>query len=460
MILKTSEIDMLHGKLTKKLLLFTLPIALSSMVQQLFNAADTAVVGYFSDASALAAVGTNAEIIALIITVSSGLSVGVNILIAALIGRNENQKTPIAVQTAVLLSVLFGIAGVLIGQAVTAPILRLICTPEHIFRSAELYLRIYLLGYPFLLLYDFCSAILRARGNSRYPFFALVVSGTVNIGLNLFFVTVLHMDVSGVALATTVSNGLSSFLVLIRLKKEGQFRLRRHKPFISPSFIGEILKTGIPSAIQGAVFCLANIFVQASVNHFGETAIAGSTIAMNFEYFTYYIITAFGQTATTFTGQNYAAKQYARCRSILWRCLLLSVLCSSVPIFAIVLFRNPLSGLFSHDAAVIENAGVRIMCILLFEPICNLYEITAGGMRGCGHATYPAVSTMIGTCVLRIVWIYTVFQSNPTLPILYRAFPLSWVITVLLVNIGGAIIACKGKNKKKENTNQCSALTE
>ena len=268
------------------------------------------------------------------------------------------------------------------------------------------------------------------------------------------------LHVSGVALATAVSNGLSSFLVLLRLKKEGQFRLRRHKPFISPSFIGEILKTGIPSAIQGAVFCLANIFVQASVNHFGETAIAGSTIAMNFEYFTYYIITAFGQTATTFTGQNYAAKQYTRCRNILWRCLLLSVLCSSVPIFTIVLFRNPLSGLFSPDAAVIENAGVRIICILLFEPICNLYEIPAGAMRGCGHATYPAVSTMIGTCVFRIVWIYTVFQSNPTLPILYRAFPLSWVITVLLVNIGGAIIACKGKNKKKENTNQCSALTE
>ena len=178
-----------------------------------------------------------------------------------------------------------------------APIIRFL-------HSAKLYLRIYLLGYPFLLLYDFGSAILRARGDSRYPFLALVVSGAANIGLNLFFVIVFHMGVSGVALATDVSNGLSAFLVLIRLKKDGQFHLRFQKSHGLLHFIGEILKTGIPSAVQGAVFCLANIFVQASVNRFGATAIAGSTIAMNFEYVTYYIITAFGQTATTFTSQN------------------------------------------------------------------------------------------------------------------------------------------------------------
>ena len=184
---------MLYGKLLKKLLLFTLPIALSSIVQQLFNAADTAVVGHFSNANALAAVGTNTETIALIVTVSSGLSIGVNVLIANLIGRKESQHIPMAVQTAVLLSILFGLTGLFFGQAVAAPLLRLIRTPEHIFHSAKLYLRIYLLGYPFLLLYDFGSAILRARGDSRYPFLALVVSGAANIGLNLFFVIVFHM---------------------------------------------------------------------------------------------------------------------------------------------------------------------------------------------------------------------------------------------------------------------------
>lgn len=448
MKLKATDMDMLHGPLVKKLMLFTLSIALSSIVQQLFNAADTAVVGYFSNANALAAVGTNTEIIALIVTVSSGLAVGVNVLIANLIGRNDRQRIPSAVQTAVILSILFGIAGLLFGQAVAVPLLRLIRTPESIFRSAELYLRIYLLEYPFLLLYDFGSAVLRARGDSRYPFLALVMSGAANVGLNLFFVIAFRMGVSGVALATGISNGLSAFLVMIRLKKDDQFHLRFKKPQFSPRFTGEILKTGIPSAVQGAVFCFANIFVQASVNRFGETAIAGSTIAMNFEYFTYYIITAFGQTATTFTGQNHAAKQYERCKRILWLNLLLSVVCSSVPIFTIVLLRNKFSGLFSPDAAVIESAGIRILCILMFEPICNLYEIPAGVLRGSGHAVYPAVSTMIGTCAFRILWICTAFRADPTLSMLYHAFLLSWVATILLVDVGSLMIAYSKKRKR------------
>ena len=209
------------------------------------------------------------------------------------------------------------------------------------------------------------------------------------------------------------------------------------------------MKTGIPSAVQGAVFCFANIFVQASVNRFGETAIAGSTVAMNFEYFTYYVITAFGQTATTFTGQNHAAGQKGRCRSILWLCLLLSTVCSSVPIFTIVLFRNTFSGFFTPDPAVIDSAAVRILCILLFEPICNLYEIPAGVLRGSGHALYPAVSTMIGTCAFRIIWICTVFRENPTLPMLYHAFPLSWVATIVLVIGGFFVIQYTEKRRQK-----------
>ena len=433
---KASAVDMLHGPLTGKLLLFTLPIALSSMVQQLFNAADTAVVGYFGSKSALAAVGTNTEIIALIVTLSSGLSIGANILMAGRIGRRETKGTPEAVQTALLLAALVGVIGLFLGQAAAAPLLELIQTPAGIFDDAALYLRLYMLGYPFLLLFDFGAAILRARGDSRFPFLALMASGAVNVGLNLFFVVVFRMGVAGVAIATDISTLLSALLVLRRLTRDELFRLTLAKPAFSPRAAGQILKTGVPSAVQGAVFCFANIFVQASVNLFGETAIAGSTIAMNFEYFTYYIITAFGQTATTFTSQNHAAGQGARCRRILWLCLGLSTLCSSVPIFAIVLFRGFFSGLFTPEAAVVESAAVRILGILLFEPICNLYEIPAGALRGSGHALYPAVCTMAGTCALRILWICTVFRAAPTLPTLYRAFPLSWVVTTLLVGIG------------------------
>ena len=405
---------MLHGPLTKKLLLFTLPIALSSILQQLFNAADTAVVGYFGNKDALAAVGTNTEIVALIVTVSSGLSVGANILVAGLIGKNRKDEIPFAVKTSVVLSVLFGVLGMGLGQFIAEPLLQLIQTPDRILPDAVLYLRIYMLGYPFLLLYDFGSAVLRARGDSRYPFFALVFSGIANIGLNLFLVIVFRMGVAGVAVATDISNMLSAWMVLHRLSKESRTSPDSPKPRFSLRDTGEILKTGIPSAIQGTVFCFANIFVQASVNRFRETAIAGSTIAMNFEYFTYYIITAFGQTATTFTGQNHAAGQKERCKKILWLCLLLSTVCSSVPIFTIVLFRNFFSGLFIPAPSVIESAGVRVLCILLFEPLCNLYEIPSGAMRGNGHALYPALGTMIGTCAFRILWIFTVFRANPT----------------------------------------------
>ena len=437
---KTSEMDMLHGPLSGKLLLFTLPIALSSMVQQLFNAADTAVVGYFGSEGALAAVGTNTEIIALIVTLSSGLSIGANILIANRIGQNEVDELPAAVQTAMLLAALIGMAGLLLGQAAAAPLLELIQTPNSIFEEAALYLRFYMLGYPFLLLYDFGAAALRARGDSRAPFLALMFSGAANVGLNLFFVVALHMGVAGVAIATDISAALSALLVLRRFKKDELFRLTFRKPQFSTKIAGNILKTGVPSAVQGAVFCFANIFVQASVNRFGETAIAGSTIAMNFEYFAYYIITAFSQTATTFTSQNYAAGQRDRCRRILWLCLGLSTVCSTIPIVTIILFRDFFSSIFTPEAPVIESAAVRILCILLFEPICNLYEIPAGALRGSGHALYPAVSTILGICAFRIVWICTVFRTHPTLPMLYHAFPLSWAATILLVNLGSLLI--------------------
>ena len=436
---KTSEMDMLHGPLSGKLLLFTLPIALSSMVQQLFNAADTSVVGYFGSEGALAAVGTNTEIIALIVTLSSGLSIGANILIANRIGQNEIDELPAAVQTAMLLAALIGMAGLLLGQAAAAPLLELIQTPNSIFEEAALYLRFYMLGYPFLLLYDFGAAVLRARGDSRAPFLALMFSGAANVGLKLFFVVALHMGVAGVAIATDIFAALSALLVLRRFKKDELFRLTFRKPQFSTKIAGNILKTGVPSAVQGAVFCFANISVQASVNRFGETAIAGSTIAMNFEYFTYYIITAFSQTATTFTSQNYAAGQRDRCWHVLWLCLGLSTVCSAVPIFTIVRFRGAFSALFTQEAAVIESAAVRILCILLFEPLCNLYEIPAGVLRSSGHVLYPAVSTMLGTCAFRIIWICMLFRAHPTLPMLYHAFPLSWAATILLVNLGSML---------------------
>ncbi len=438
----TKYIDMLTGSLYKNILIFTIPIALSSMLQQLFNAADTAIVGFFDTSASLAAVGTNVEIIALIVSLSSGLSVGVNVFIARRIGQHKNDNISSMIQSIMILAVIIGLIGFIIGQCISAPLLMLIKTPSDILDTAVMYLRIYFIGYPFLLLYDFASAVLRAYGNSRYPFFALALSGMANVLFNkLLFVVLFRLGVPGVATATVLSMMLSAFLMICRLKKEiTAFSFSLSKQNIYYNDIKEVLKIGIPSATQGAVFCFTNIFVQASVNSFGSSAIAGSTIAMNFEYFAYYVITAFGQTATTFTSQNHSAGKYNRCKKILWICMIFSVLSSFVIMEPLILFRNFFTGFFSTEQTVIRNACLRIMCILFFEPLCSLYEIPAGVLRGTRHSLYPALATILGTCCFRILWIYTVFRQHYRLNVLYYAFPISWILTILLITIGFVII--------------------
>lgn len=234
---------------------------------------------------------------------------------------------------------------------------------------------------------------------------------------------------------------LSALLMICRLKKEiPAFSFSICKCSLNFNSMLEALKIGIPSAVQGAVFCFANIFVQASVNHFGASAIAGSTIAMNFEYFAYYMITVFGQTATTFTSQNHYAGQYKRCKKIIWICMIFSILLSLIIIEPLVIFRDFFVRFFSTETTVIQNAKLRIMCILCFEPLCSFYEIPAGVLRCTGHSLYPAIATIIGTCCFRILWIYTIFRQHCQLNILYSAFPISWLLTLFLIIIGFVII--------------------
>lgn len=411
---------MLQGPLTGRLILFALPIAFSSMLQQLFNAADTAVVGRFADADALAAVGTNGEIVALLVTLSAGLAVGANVLIAQYIGEGKQSQISRALHTSLVCALLFGLLGAVLGQWISPPLLRLIRTPEAVLTDAVLYLRIYFCGLPFLI---------------------LTLSGIVNIVLNLLFVLVCGLGVAGVAVATDLAAALSAALVLFCLHREkSEFHLDIRSLRIHREYLLPLLSIGVPAAVQGAVFCLANIFVQASVNSFGTVATAGSTIAMNFEYFGYYMITAFGQAATTFTGQNYAAKETDRCMKILIRSLLLSFLFSSAIMVPLKVGRSFFSGLFSRDSEVIYAACVRILLILSFEPFCSLYEIPAGSLRGTGHSTLPAVLTILGTCVLRIVWIFTVFAHFSTLESLFIVFPISWLMTILLTVLGFLVI--------------------
>ena len=300
---KSKNTDILHGPLVKSLILFTLPIALSSMIQQLFNSADTWVVGYFGDPDALAAVGINTETVALVVTLSAGLAAGANVAVAAAVGKNRTDQVRSIAASAVVIALTVGLAGLIVGQYAAAPLLRLIKTPENIFDMSKLYLRIYFYGYPFLLLYDFGAAILRAKGDSKYPFLALIASGAVNVILNIIFVAALGAGVAGVAAATGISTAVSAVLVTFKLYKRGDLVLSAGELQGFFKDTAEILKTGIPAAVQGAVFCFANIFVQASVNLFGSEAIAGSAVAMNFEYFVYYVITAFGQTERPLQGR-------------------------------------------------------------------------------------------------------------------------------------------------------------
>lgn len=429
------NIDMLTGPLYKNILFFTLPIAFSSMLQQLFNSADTAIVGYFDTPSALAAVGTNGEIIALIVSLSSGLSAGVNVVIARIIGQGKSKSMTSVIQSTLGLAILIGTIGLIAGQCLSAPLLRLIKTPSDIFNAAVIYLRIYFIGYPFLILYDFVSAVFRAHGNSRYPFIVLTLSGIMNVFLNLLFVVLFRQGVAGVAAATAISTFASALLMMYKLKKDF-YVPSLFKVEISLEYARECLKIGVPSAVQGAVFCFANIFVQASVNSFGAAAIAGSSIAVNFEYFAYYVITAFGQTAATFSSQNYSAGQIKRCWMILWSSLLFSLAGCLLIIEPLIIYKSFFAGLFSSDQAVISYACLRIMCILFFEPLCCFYEIPAGVLKGTGHSLYPAIATIAGTCCLRIIWIYTIFRYCYRLDILYHVFPISWVLTGLLIVIG------------------------
>lgn len=444
---KSSSVDMIHGPLAGKLTRFALPIALSGMLQQLFNAADTSVVGHFTDANALAAVGTNGEIVALLVTLASGLAVGANVLIARMIGERNPEAVPDAVHTSILLAVLLGISGMIVGWITAGPLLTVIRTPAEVMDGAVIYLKIYYLGYPSLMLYNFGSAVLRAKGDSRRPFFALTLSGIINILLNLFFVVVCGLGVSGVAGATSISTTVSAVLVLIWLFREpGEFRLSFHQMRFHGECVRSVLMIGIPAAVQGAVFCFANIFVQASVNSFGAIAAAGSTIAMNFEYFGYYMITAFGQTATTFTSQNFAAGEKKRCLRILWLCLIGSAVFSAAVTVPLTIWRDASAALFTSDPLVIKSACLRIILILAFEPICGFYEVPAGVMRGMGYSALPAVLTVIGTCFLRIAWIFTVFACIRTQESLFVVFPLSWVVTIILT-AGGFFLVWRKENR-------------
>ncbi|EOS69528.1 MATE efflux family protein [Lachnospiraceae bacterium MD308] len=437
---QTGQMDMLNGPLMSRIILFALPLAASSILQQLFNAADVAVVGRFAGNQALAAVGGNSSVINLLVNLFVGFSVGANVVIARYIGEGKTEKIQSTVHTVISMALICGLILSVLGNVVAGPLLKLMNTPDEVLPLATVYLKIYFGGMPFFMLYNFGSAILRSIGDTQKPLYCLILSGFVNVGLNLLLVIVFKLSVVGVAIATVTANGVSAGLILLflcRSKESIRLDLRRLKLCLEEAV--KIVKIGAPAGLQGMVFSFSNVCIQSAINGFGTDAIAGSAAALNYEFFTFFVTSAFTQAAVTFTSQNYGARQYERCKSV-WRISALLGVCGTGILCAVfVLGREFFLGLFAADAVAVSYGAVRMLHIQVFSFMPPLYEVTGGVLRGMGYSMTPAILTMFGSCAVRVIWIYTVFAWKPTLRMLFWVYPFSWVITIALV-VGAYVV--------------------
>ena len=421
---------MTEGSLADKIFFFALPLAASSILQQLFNSADVAVVGNFAGSNALGAVGANGSVINLLVNTFVGISIGSNVVIATLIGQNKEKKAKQAVHTSMLFAVILGVILMAFGLLIAPQLLRLMATPSNILSLAVLYLRIYFLGVPFIVLYNFEAAILRSRGETRLPLIALSIAGVINVVLNLVFVVGLGMSVDGVAYATVISNIFSSLFLLIYLTHDTTITHFTFKQcHIHKDLLLHILKIGIPSGMQGALFSISNVIIQSQLNQFGSYAIAGSAAALNFEILSYYFFEGFGQAAITFVGQNYGAGKMDRCHQVLKYCWMEASVVTIVSTILFVAFARPLVSIFSSDPHVLDYAVRRMYILITFEILNMSIEILSGAMRGFGYAIVPTLVAVFGICVSRIIWVFTIAKIIHSYEVLLYCYPVSWLLT-------------------------------
>lgn len=446
------QMDMLHGSLLDKILLFALPLAASSILQQLFNSADVAVVGRFAGSQALAAVGGNSSVVSLLINLFVGLSVGANVLIANYIGRGKKDQAQEAVHTAITIALISGIFLIFVGFLAARPLLSLMNTPEDVLDLAVIYLRIYFLGMPFVMLYNFGGAILRSVGDTRRPLYCLLISGMVNVCLNLFFVIVCKLSVAGVAIATVLANMVSSGLIVYFLvHEEGAIRLSLSRLSLKKEHALRMIQIGVPAGIQGMVFSLSNVCIQTAINGFGSNAVAGSAAAVNFEFFTYFVTNGFGQAAVTFTSQNFGAGELERCKKIFRLSMGCGLIFTGLMSMAFVLGRNLLIRVYTVEDPVIAYAMVRVLYVETFACLPVTYEVGGAALRGLGYSMLPAILTVIGSCGFRILWIYTVFQKFSDFFVLMVVYPVTWVITGSMVLAAYFIMRKKAFAGRREN---------
>jgi putative MATE family efflux protein len=437
--MKKHEIDMVHGPLLGKILLFAIPLMCSSILQLLFNAADIVVVGRFAGDNSLAAVGSTSSLINLLVNLFVGLSVGANVLAAKNLGAHDDAELHKTIHTAILLSMISGLMLAFIGFLFPRILLELMGSPDEVIGLSTLYLKIYFLGMPASMVYNFGAALLRAKGDTERPLIYLIISGAMNVCLNLIFVIIFKMDVAGVALATVISQYVSAGLIIRCLCAEsGAFHLSLKKLSIDRRCLKQIVSIGLPAGFQGMVFSLSNVVIQASVNSFGSIVIAGNSAAANIEGFVYVAMNAFHQAAISFTGQNMGAGKFNRIRKILLLCVGCVTVVGIILGNGAYLLGHQLLSIYTNDEAVIAAGLIRMRMICRTYALCGIMDVFVGALRGIGYAVVPMVVSILGACGLRLLWIATVFQipAYHTTSVLFASYPVSWAIT------GGVHLIC------------------
>lgn len=430
------QVDMLHGSLWDKIFIVALPLAITGIMQQFFNAADIAMIGQFVGKEAMAAVGSNSAIISTMISLFIGISLGVNVTIAGFIGKHNEQGVHMAVHSSLIVAFFSGIVMVLLGEIFVRPMLHLLQVPAEIFEMAVTYLRVFFLGMPAFFVYNFEASIFRSLGDTQTPLMGLVVAGVVKILLNLLFLLVFHMSVLGVGIATAIAPCISSALLFFLLRRtKTVIRIRLDEFRINKAVLKRILRIGVPAGIQGMVFSLSNVVIQFAINSLGPVVMAASAAAFNIEIMAYFVMNAFGQVSSTFIGQNYGARQLDRCKKITRICMIQDLIATILmPVF-ILYFCEPLLGIFNGDAAVLAYGSIRLFYVLAPEFINTIIEVLSGAMRGYGNSFIPAIVALVGICGTRITYVYTYFPLHPTFETLMQVFPISWAVTsaVLIV---------------------------
>lgn len=424
------DIDMTSGPLLKKIIVFAAPLMLTGVLQLLYNAADVAVVGRFAGKEALAAVGSTGALINLIVNVIMGLSVGSSVVIARRLGSKDEAGVRRAVSTSILIALIGGVLTAAVGVAFSRFFLELMGSPDDVLPLAAKYMRIYFIGSPVMILYNFGAAVLRANGDTKRPLYFLMISGLVNVALNLVFVLVFNMSVAGVALATVISQCVSAFFVircLVRL--ESASRVDFAHLHIYRAELLQIVKIGLPAGIQGSIFSISNVLIQSAVNSFDSVVIAGNTAAGNLEGFIYTAMNSFYHAALTFTGQNYGAKQFRRITRVMINCLAVVTAVGLAIGLGIMAFNSYILRIYTTDPEIIRFARIRnaIICPTYF--LCGIMEVMVGMLRGLGYSITPMIVSTLGACGLRIVWIYTAFAADRSLYTLYISYPISWLVT-------------------------------